>query len=82
MTWSREMKVGFALAVAGITVGGGLMAIGVYQHLNHACVDTVQIISVMPGNPSQTSCAPGMAMEVENRVQGALVKCHCPVGAR
>lgn len=72
-TW---FSVVFTASVTLLVLGGVFSAM--HGCKDDRCVDTVTLVSVVPGNPSSASCRPGMTMKTENRVQGVVVTCTCP----
>lgn len=78
---NQETKPFTALVGAIIAVGLIIGLIGLVFHYSRsptACVDSVTLVSVMPGNPSSASCRAGMTMTTKTRVQGVEVTCMCP----
>jgi hypothetical protein len=41
------------------------------------CVDTITLVSAIPGNPSAAACRPDQTMTTANKMQGVVVICQC-----
>jgi len=66
------------VALAGLSVIGILLGALVDQcGRPSVCVDSITIVSTIPGNPSASACRPDQTMETENKMQGVVVRCVC-----
>lgn len=68
--------LGLVLILLIVFGGGGVLLVRCEPEPS-PCVDTITLVSAIPGNPSATSCHPDQEMSTENKMQGVVVKCTC-----
>jgi hypothetical protein len=74
--------VAAAIAIASIALAavGAVVYALFFSTAPNPCVDTVTLVSAIPGNPSEAGCRPDQTMETSDRMQGIVVRCTCQKG--